>query len=239
MKYYVLASGSKGNCTLIEHNGLRVLIDCGTTKRYLLEQFAALRLSLEDIDAVLVTHDHSDHTKQIKLFRSKTIYTPAQDAYGIRIEPYAPFTISDLCITPIQTSHDADDSVGYVIAANQQKLVYITDTGYVREHDYSLISGADYYILESNHDPELLMKTSRPYVIKQRILSDSGHLSNEDAAGVLSRIVTEQTKEIVLAHLSMEANTEELALKTSYDILQNKAIRISVAKQYEMIFGGE
>lgn len=239
MNYAILASGSKGNACIIETNGTRILIDCGTTKRYLSQSFESLGLRFDDIDHVLITHDHSDHTSQLKHFKNKSIFTSSPDMEDFTtVTPYEPFEIDGIHIMPIKTSHDDAYSVGYVLDDGKRKLVYMTDTGYVKETDLVYLRNADYYILESNHDPEMLMKTIRPYYIKQRILSDVGHLSNADAGLVLSKVVTENTKQIVLAHLSAEANTEALAIETVSEIVSNPRIEISVAKQYEIVMGG-
>ncbi|QIK70875.1 MBL fold metallo-hydrolase [Erysipelothrix sp. HDW6C] len=238
MKYALLASGSKGNACLIEAGNQLLLIDCGTTKRYLTQSFMALGKDFSDVDAVLITHDHSDHTSQLKHFRSSPIYCPSpiEDVY--QVQPYEDFMIGDFHILPIKTSHDDAYSVGYVIRYGEEKLVYITDTGYIRDQDLPLIHDADYYIMESNHDPEILMGTNRPYAIKRRILSDVGHLSNDDAGILLSRIIGDQTKSIFLAHLSEQANTEALAIDTVRTHIGENDIKIVAGKQYEIVKGG-
>lgn len=239
MNYYMLASGSKGNACIIEVGQTRLLIDCGTTKSYLMQSFASLNLSFEDIDAVLVTHDHSDHTSQLKHFTGTSVYCPTPNAYrSTHVEAYQRFTVGDASIFPIKTSHDAEHSVGYVIDGDGSKLVYVTDTGYIRESDLSYLVDADYYILESNHDPEMLMQTQRPYYIKQRILSDEGHLSNDEAGTILARVVSPRTKEVVLAHLSDQANTESLALETVRSYLSKVQLALKVAKARAIVAGG-
>lgn len=239
MKYSILASGSKGNCSIIESKGISIVIDCGTTKRYLTHSFSELSVDISRVSAVLITHDHSDHTSQLKLFSEHQIYSPTALNYEhIQVEPYVPFMIGHIMITPIQTSHDAGDSVGYIIEDGHSKLVYITDTGYIRDKDLAFLASADFYIMESNHDPELLMETSRPYYIKRRILSDTGHLSNQDAAQILAKVVSDQTKEIVLAHMSEQANDATLAIQTVREFVTNTKISLRVAKQYEIVLGG-
>lgn len=239
MKYYMLASGSKGNACILEVNGIRLMIDCGTTKRYLTQSFISLGLSFEDIDAVLVTHNHSDHTSQLKHFKHAKIFSPAKhECDTILVNPYQRFEINDISILPIKTSHDDESSVGYLIEHSDYKLVYVTDTGYIRDQDIELLKDADTYIIESNHDPEMLMLTQRPYHIKQRILSDEGHLSNDDAALILSKLVTDKTREVVLAHLSQQANEESLAIKTVVNQLGSEKIVVKAARQFEIVFGG-
>lgn len=239
MKYYMLASGSKGNCCVLEINNKRIMIDCGTTKRYLNQSFMDINLTFNDIDFVLITHDHSDHTSQLKHFMHASIYSPSNhDFHTNKVIPYTSFNLEGIDILPIKTSHDDESSVGYIIHHDGMKLVYITDTGYIRQNDIELIAGADFYILESNHDPEMLMLTSRPYHIKQRILSDEGHLSNDDASSILKKVINEKTKGILLAHLSLQANTEELALATVRETIANDRIEIKAARQFEIVYGG-
>lgn len=238
MKISMIASGSKGNACLIETGNKRILIDCGTTKRYLTQSFAHLNMSFDDIDVLLITHDHSDHTSQIKHFKNAVVYSPKDSIYRhVEVIPYQSFVIEKLEVLPIKTSHDDEDSVGYVIQSEGKKLVYITDTGYVRTQDFEYIRDANYYIMESNHDPELLMQTNRPYHIKRRILSDEGHLSNDDAARVLQEVVGTNTQEIILAHLSGEANTAELALDTVTSHVSSH-VNVKVAQQFEIVLGG-
>ena len=145
-------------------------------------------------------------------------------------------------MTPLPLSHDAENTVGFVLETAQEKLVYITDTGYVREECVPLIADADYYVMESNHDVGMLMQTRRPYPIKMRILSDSGHLCNEDCAHLLTRLVTPRTRSIFLAHLSEEANQPQLAWQVSADALKQCACRkdlvLKAAGQYEILMGG-
>ncbi len=242
MKYHVLASGSKGNSCVIQSGDITLLIDCGMTQKYLKASFLELNINYEALNGLLITHDHSDHTKQLRMFRNLDIYSPSEiDFEYTHVEPYEAFSIGHLLITPLKTSHDADASVGYVIYDGQTKLIYITDTGYIREQDYELLYDAHHYVLESNHDPSLLMKTNRPYYLKQRILSDSGHLSNDKAGHALSQLVTSNTRSITLAHMSLEANTEAIALKTVMDYLDRidtTRVLIQVAKQFEIVSGG-
>lgn len=242
MKYFVLASGSKGNSCVIQSQGVQILIDCGMTQKYLKQSFSDIGVNYEDFDALLITHDHSDHTKQLKMFQNLNIYSPSVLEYEYtHVEPYEGFQIEHLHVMPLKTSHDTQHSVGYVIDDGITKLIYITDTGYIKEQDYQYLQNADHYILESNHDPELLMKSNRPYYIKQRILSDTGHLSNDKAGKVLASVISDRTQTITLAHMSLEANNEDVALSTIHQHLESfnlEKIEIQVAKQFEIVRGG-
>lgn len=247
MKYTVFCSGSKGNATLIETEKVKVLLDCGHTKRYLTQSFHNAGLHYSQVDAVLITHNHIDHVSQLKLFQDKPVFAPHvldQREDTIVLQPFEWITLGDLEIYAIPLSHDAQETYGYLIKHHEETLVYITDTGYLRETDFEMLKNASYYIFESNHDVELLMATNRPYPIKKRILSVNGHLSNTDSAQYLTQLVGLQTKSILLAHLSSEANTERHALGTLVDLFETSQVRINpdliiqCAKQNEPVTGG-
>lgn len=247
MRFCLLASGSKGNCFLLQDENLNLLVDCGSTKRYLTQCFEELHFSLDDLDALLLTHDHSDHISQIKMFQEKVIFSPVeiQSVNTIKVKK-EPFQIEHVTVRPLQLSHDALNTTGYVFETWNEKLVYITDTGYVKQAYIPYLKDADYIVLESNHDIEMLMETNRPAFLKSRIASDNGHLCNEDAAYLLTQIVSTKTKGIILAHISEESNTRELALETTVTELRKNCsgkmrndLWISAAGQYEMIKGGD
>lgn len=245
MKFALLCSGSRGNSFLLRDEHTCILVDCGSTKRYLRQCFEQLNFDPAEIDAVLITHDHSDHVSQVGMFADHVIYSPV----GLKVPtqpviPQQPLTIGHLTVTPVELSHDAPHTVGYIFQSWQEKLVYITDTGYVKYSYVPLLKGADYIILESNHDVEMLMHTSRPAYLKARIAGDDGHLCNEDCASLLQEIVTPRTKQIVLTHISQEANTRQRALSAAAQALQqvkdslNPHLQLAAAGQFEMIQGG-
>jgi phosphoribosyl 1,2-cyclic phosphodiesterase len=246
MDLTLLASGSKGNSFVIQDQGTKVMIDCGTTKKHLIEGLHKLHLEINDLDALLITHDHSDHISQIRHFKDLDIYSPVEisDIDTFRVRPLQKFTINNLTFTPIALSHDALNTTGYIIEDGIEKLVYVTDTGYVNQRYIPMMKDADWIILESNHDVDMLMHTSRPQFLKQRIYGDDGHLNNEDCAQVLKQIVTKNTKMIILAHLSEQANTREKALEVTSEVLLdiediNENLVVCAAGQYEMIRKGE
>ncbi|NLC34058.1 MAG: MBL fold metallo-hydrolase [Erysipelothrix sp.] len=242
MKFYVLASGSKGNCTVIQSGESTIVIDAGTTDRHLKASFKEINIDYKNVDALLITHTHSDHINRINLFKDITMYTPEFLGDKYRQKPLYgedQFQIKDFEIETMTLSHDRALTLGYIIKSNNQKLVYVTDTGYFKDNHLEAIYNADYYIFESNHDPMMLMETDRPFILKQRIMAMDGHLSNEDSGLVLSRSVGTHTKEIVLAHLSEEANDHHLALQSMREHIYDEKIIIKAAKQFEILYGGQ
>ncbi|MFV0254854.1 MAG: MBL fold metallo-hydrolase [Erysipelotrichaceae bacterium] len=240
MQYYILASGSKGNCSLIRNHDTMIIIDCGTNWKYLSQEFHKNDLDYNSADGVLITHGHNDHIKSLKNLKHLKRYGNLIDSDITSLEYYQQFNIGSFRITPLALSHDSDNTTGYVIEDELEKLVFITDTGYLHQRNYQYINNADYFIIESNYDPETLLNTSRPKFLKDRILSDNGHLSNNDCCSILEEVVGTTTKEIVLAHLSQEANTQELA----YNCLINSEVDtdniiIKIAQQFETIKGGK
>ena len=244
MKFKVLASGSKGNCTYVESNCKRILIDIGTTSLNIEKKLRANNIDPETIDAILITHTHVDHISGLKVFSKKyspNIYMTEKMKNELSFTPNnlieiaGEIELDDLRIIPIKISHDVEDANGYVIEDNNSSLVYITDTGYVNEKYHELLKNKCAYIFESNHDVERLMNNPKyPHQTKIRILSDRGHLSNKDSAYYLSKFIGNNTKYVVLAHLSEENNCPELAISTLVETLNNYDIsfnNILVAQQ--------
>lgn len=243
MKVIVLSSGSKGNTTYIETQTTKILIDIGNTCKYITEKLSTIGVTLGEINAVLITHTHTDHIKGLKTFTnnySAPIYITE------KMHPKIPYvkqykyiessliTIRDIKINIIKTSHDAEDSVGYIINNNDKSIVYITDTGYINKKYHPMLSNRDIYIMESNHDVEMLNNGPYPFPLRQRILSDKGHLSNHDSAKYIGDFIGPKTTNIVLAHLSHENNTPELAKETLLAKLQElnmTQIHIDIALQ--------
>lgn len=245
MEFHILASGSKGNSAFIYDNHVGILIDCGISRKQLLYRLDCVGFKEEDIDYVLLTHDHYDHNKNISIFDQSKVYCGENCIKGISesqiLQPYQPVTFSHYQITPLSISHDATSPLAFVINGVQERLLYMTDTGYVSQKNREYIQDLEYYIIESNHDIEMLMATNRPIFLKRRILDDTGHLDNVYSANLMADVLGGNTREIVLAHLSEEANTKEKALQTYYEIFNNHEIQfdnIKVASQVDIVSGG-
>ena len=243
MKISVLASGSKGNCSFILVNDKVILVDAGMTCAYIEEQMKDLYL--KKIDYVILTHTHADHVGGLKVIIKK--YNPKvyltlkmYHELDIRLDNYeiinGDFNIDDLNVEVFKTSHDVEESNGYIFNYNNKSIVYITDTGYINVKYHEMLKNKSLYIIESNHDVEKLMNGKYPYHLKQRILSDEGHLSNKDCSYYLKTFVGPNTKNIILIHLSEENNTEELAyneLDKVLETINRKDINIIISKQKE------
>lgn len=246
MRVCVLSSGSKGNSVLIESSNAKILIDLGVTKSYVEEKLQELKVDPNEIKAILITHTHVDHIQGLKVFLKK--YNPKLyvnkvilsllheyiEDFDYELYETSNFNIEDIEIDVIKTSHDVKGSVGFIIKGNDRSLVYITDTGYINNKYFTSLSNHNLYIMESNHDTEMLMNGNYPFHLKQRILSDKGHLSNADASFYLSEFIGDKTNTIVLAHLSDDNNTYEKALNTLTGVLntKNKKVKkVLIAKQ--------
>lgn len=234
MKIVVLGSGSKGNSTFIDLGSQKILIDVGFSYKKIKEKLEEINVDVKSIDALLITHDHADHTNGLKVFiknvKPLLFITPEVEkfvlgtTYENSVYLNEQHRINDAIITVIPTSHDALTSNAFVIEQDKESVVYITDTGYINHRYLNKMKNKTYYIFESNHDPEMLTKGPYPKYLQERILSDKGHLSNELSAGYLSRLIGPNTKKIILAHLSETNNTPDLALKTVKKILKENEI---------------
>lgn len=245
MKVQVISSGSKGNCAIILSEDANIIIDAGISYITLKKKLEENSLSFDKFDAILITHCHKDHTSGLSsIIKNSTLnaYIP-KEMYD-SIKDYIPyvrcsfiddlFSIKSLEIELIHTSHDAPSSVGYIIKQNNKKMCYVTDTGYINRKYLSKMVGLDCYVIESNHDEVMLMDGPYPRFLKERVISDKGHLSNITTAKYLKKIIGINTKNIVLAHLSETNNTEELAIKTVRSEVPNESIEIIAARQNEV-----
>jgi len=240
MRFSVLASGSTGNAIYIENDDHAFLVDAGLSGRKMEELLASIDRSMKKLSGILVTHEHSDHIKGLGVLARKynvPIYANAKTWMAmehligkISIDQKFHFdmesvkTFGSLDIQSFAVSHDAADPMFYVFHENGRKLVLITDTGYVSDRMKGYIKGADSYVFESNHDVGMLQMCRYPWSIKRRILSDVGHVSNEDAAVAMSEVVEQKPTRIYLSHLSKDNNMKDLARMSVTQTLQSCGI---------------
>lgn len=235
MKVCVLASGSKGNVTYIETKNHKILLDMGKKKKYIVDALKKIDVDPKEIDIILISHLHSDHISALEAFIKTykvTVCMPQEMFASLdSIQNYEHIRIyedeilfDDIKIYAIKSSHDAIGSRNFIIEEGDFSIVQITDTGYIKSKYFNLLKNRDVYLLESNHDIEMLTHGPYPDWLKTRVLSDEGHLSNQAAGFYLSKLIGEKTKKVFLMHLSEVNNNSEIALKTVNDTLNEYKI---------------
>ncbi|MHB0883226.1 MBL fold metallo-hydrolase [Paenibacillus sp. SEL1] len=238
ISFTVLSSGSTGNATVVRNEDTTLLIDAGLSAKRIDELLKERDLSGEELDGILVTHEHSDHVKGLGAMARKynlPIYANEKTWFAISnavgqiaddnrriLETGATREFESLRVESFGISHDAAEPVGYSFYDGVEKLSVATDLGYVSDKVKQAISDADVLVLESNHDVEMLRMGRYPWNIKRRILSDIGHLSNEMAGAILSELLTGRTKRTYLAHLSRDHNMMELAKLTVRGAMEDR-----------------
>ena len=229
LSFRTIASGSSGNAALLSWDGVHLLIDMGVSCRRICQALADQGLRPEDLAAVLITHEHTDHISglatYIKKYRTHILATPGTARQlHYRLAGIAPllWTVpigeearwGDVSVRLFPTSHDCAESAAFRFDTPDGSLGYLTDTGFIPQETGEGLLGADLLVLESNHDVDMLLAGPYPYQLKRRVLGDQGHLSNDAAAGYAADSVQAGTQAVILAHLSHENNFPALALET-------------------------
>ena len=239
LKCCSLYSGSSGNSFFVQSNKCKILIDVGVSlkkiENSLKEQFD---LNLNDVNAIFITHEHTDHTKGLKIICSKynipvfatkgtwnalkNINIPLENKNIIELNKS--FNFNDLRIFPFPTPHDAEEPCGFNIYHNNSKISIATDIGYINEELFNNLKDSSFIMLESNYEPNILKISHYPYLLKRRIASNTGHLSNVDAGQAISKLINYGLKDALLIHLSKENNMPEIAYQTVFENIntQNK-----------------
>lgn len=246
-----LYSGSKGNSVLIESEGARILIDAGKSARALCNALFGMGRSIEEIDAIFITHEHTDHIGALEVLLKKhkiPVHAVERSAkrmmlkglwtYSELIVQHPPrfcVEVGDMVITSFDTPHDSEYSVGYVIEIGKSKIGYATDIGYVTDAIRGALVGCESVVLECNHDLQMLMDGPYPYDLKLRIKSNRGHLSNEDCAAFACELYRGGARNILLAHLSEENNLPSLAYDAVWSAIADESFNLKVASQYEAV----
>lgn len=248
IRIVTLFSGSKGNCTLVSSDSVNILIDAGLQYNKIVSQLKTLGLGAEDISAIVVTHEHTDHISGLAKW-CRLYNTPIYAHTSLVEHLYAKccvsaigfcsqFVVGDMVVTPLQCSHDALSCHGYMLCDGTVSVASITDTGFITDDTVALLCQCRTVVLESNYDSSMLDKGKYRYTLKQRIISDKGHLSNKQAGNIITRLLSGKVVNIVLAHLSENNNTHELAFASAMDAIvscgriEGRDVHLFIAEQY-------
>lgn len=249
-----LYSGSSGNCSIVKTKTTKILIDAGESAKKIVEALEKINMEPSSIDAILITHEHSDHVKGLSIFSNKysiPVYAnletwnamPAQkekiNKENINVFSFNKFKIGDIEINPFPIPHDAANPCGFSFYNNNKKMSIATDIGHVTKELITNLTNSSFLLLEANYEPEILKCSSYPYPLKERIKGPNGHLSNSDAGKVISYLSNFGLNDVMLGHLSKENNFPELAYKTvveeliSQNVNENN-LHLSIASRYEV-----
>lgn len=237
LKYCSVGSGSSGNCHIITYKDTGILVDAGLAGKTITAGIKKAGFDIDKIRGIFITHEHSDHIKgagimsrklDIPIYANLKTWCSMKDKIGnvkeenmVVFENDKTYALGDIKIRPFSIPHDSEDAVGYNIYSENQKMSIATDIGYVTENIRRNLKNSKLVVLESNYDPNMLMMGSYSYSLKKRVMSEGGHLSNEEAASFCTELVDGGTETILLAHLSKENNFPELAYATSKNVLTN------------------
>ncbi|OZU89440.1 MBL fold metallo-hydrolase [Virgibacillus indicus] len=244
LRFSVLASGSTGNAFYIESEKEKFLVDAGLSGKQMDKLFADVNVDPSQLSGILVTHEHSDHIKglgiiarkyNLPIYANEKTWMAMEKSIGkISLDQKFLFgmeeakTFGDLDIESFGVSHDAAEPMFYVFRHDGKKVALVTDLGYVSERIKKTVEDADAYIFESNHDVSMLRMGRYPWNVKRRILGDSGHVSNDDCGLALADIISNRTKRIYLAHLSLDNNMKDLARMSVDSVLQERGIKLDL-----------
>lgn len=244
LRFSVLASGSTGNAFYIESDKERLLVDAGLSGKQMDHLFSEINIDPSKLTGILVTHEHSDHIKglgimarkyNLPIFANEKTWNAMERSIGkIGLDQKFYFnmeqvkTFQDLDVESFGVSHDAAEPMFYTFHHEGKKVALVTDLGYVSERIKKTVEDADAYIFEANHDVGMLRMGRYPWNVKRRILGDSGHVSNEDCGLALTDIISNRTKRIYLAHLSLDNNMKDLARMSVDSVLQERGITLDL-----------
>ncbi|AMB94341.1 MBL fold metallo-hydrolase [Aerococcus sanguinicola] len=243
MRISMLASGSSGNVTYVQTPQREILVDAGLSGKKIEQLMASIGRSMHNIDAIFVTHEHSDHIKglgvlarryKLAIYANEETWLAIGDKCGkipleqrFVMEPGELLTFGDLDVASFGVSHDAAQAQFYAFQKDNKQFAMMTDLGYVSDRQRGFLRNCDAYLMESNHDTDMLRMGRYPWHLKQRILSDSGHLSNEAGAEALSEMIGDKTQHVYLGHLSKDNNLPELAMQTVTSVLRDHDLGVN------------
>ena len=252
-KFCTLYSGSSGNCSLVQTDSTKILVDAGQSAKKIEEALSAIDVDPFSIDGILVTHEHSDHVKGLGILSKKfhiPVYANSEtwnameklkekvEENNIKFFSFDKFKIGNIDVKPFSIPHDAANPCGFNIFNNDKKISIATDIGHMNKEILQNLLNSNFLLLEANYEPEVLRYSKYPYLLKTRISGPNGHLSNVDAGKTISYLVNRGLDKVMLGHLSNESNFPELAYKTVVEqLMENNVaqnnLRLSVANRYE------
>lgn len=245
LRFASLGSGSKGNATLVESEKTTLVVDCGFSLKEFCRRLNILNKQPEDLTAILVTHEHTDHVQgvarlsrqfNLPVYLSRGTFAATKDTAFHKtcyIKADSEFKIDNITCQPFTVPHDAREPCQFTFASNNRRLGLLTDTGCITPHIINVLGGCHALMLECNYEPERLVKSPYPASLKQRVNGSWGHLSNQQAKEFLQKLDTSQLQCLVGMHLSEQNNHPDLALKTMQEGLESSDDWISVACQKE------
>ena len=253
-KFCSLYSGSSGNSSLVQSDTTKILIDAGQSTKKIIEALDSIKIDPATIDAIIITHEHSDHTKGLGNFSKKyeiPVYANKEtwDAMpkqmekiskeNIKFFTFKDFEIGDIKIKAFPIPHDAANPCGFNLYHDNKKMSLVTDIGHITPEIMTNLKNSSFLLLESNYEPEILKCSQYPYILKERIKGPNGHLSNSDAGKTISYLSSHGLKNVMLGHLSKENNFPELAYKTVVnELIENNIseniLSLNVASRYEV-----
>ncbi len=251
IQFHVISSSSNGNCSLLQYKQSKVLIDAGIGIRSLEKFLQPNGLTVNDINAVFITHEHGDHCKMLNsLSKYPNLCVFANEMTAEMVMAKYPkskklhwkifhtgdlFEYNEMKVQSFSVPHDANDTVGYRFDCDGENFVWMTDLGYLSENCINMAKLANLLVLESNYDPQMLENSTRTYSLKRRIRGSSGHLSNDDALSLLQQLDFEKLSRVYLAHVSRECNSTELIADKLKTLGQN-ARKIEIVNPFAEVF---
>ena len=252
-KFCTLYSGSSGNCSFVQTDSTKILIDAGQSAKKIEEALSSIDIDPYSIDGILVTHEHSDHVKGLGILSKKfhiPVYANSEtwnamekqkekvEDKNVKLFSFNKFSIGDIDVKPFSIPHDAANPCGFNIFNKSKKISIATDIGHMDKEILQNLLNSNFLLLEANYEPEVLRYSKYPYLLKSRISGPNGHLSNIDAGKTISYLVNRGLDKVMLGHLSNENNFPELAYKTVVEqMMENNVsqsnLRLSVANRYE------
>lgn len=248
LKFCSLYSGSSGNSSLIQSENINILVDAGVSGKKIVDALASINVGIENVSAILITHEHSDHTQSIvtlskkyniPIYANKKTWEAMSDKKSkisenniFYFNNNKPFILNDLTIFPFDIPHDAANPCGFSISDSDSKVSIATDIGHMTNYVLDNLKDSNFVLLESNYEPDVLKCSSYPFRLKQRIASPIGHLSNIEAGKTINYLSNNGVKNIMIGHLSNENNFPELAYKSVLEQIDDKNLNLNVASRF-------